>query len=116
MIQAIESNGNNQQKVVLAKSLASNSRVIIFDEPTRGIDVGAKQEIYYLMQELAKQGMAIVMISSEMPELLGLSDRIVVMHEGEITGELNKNEATQEAILEFASGGQSKEEETDESK
>ncbi len=96
--------GGNQQKVVLAKSLASNSEIIIFDEPTRGIDVGAKQEIYMLMNELAKEGMAIIMISSEMPELLGMSDRIIVMHEGKITGELSRQEATQETILELASG------------
>jgi len=102
--------GGNQQKVVLAKSLAGNSNIVIFDEPTRGIDVGAKQEIYRLMQELAKEGMGIIMISSEMPELLGMSDRIIVMHEGEITGELGREEATQEAVLEYASGNRGKEE------
>ena len=96
--------GGNQQKVVLAKWLASNARILIFDEPTRGIDVGAKQEIYMLMNQLAKEGMAIIMISSEMPELLGMSDRILVMHEGEVTGELSKEEATQTKILELASG------------
>ena len=96
--------GGNQQKVVLAKSLASNSDIIIFDEPTRGIDVGAKKEIYVLMNELAKKGMAIIMISSEMQELLGMSDRIIVMHEGEMMGELKKEDATQEKILELASG------------
>lgn len=96
--------GGNQQKVVLAKSLAGKSNIIIFDEPTRGIDVGAKQEIYVLMNRLAQEGMAIIMISSEMPELLGMSDRIVVMHEGEVTGELSKEEATQAKILDLASG------------
>lgn len=96
--------GGNQQKVVLAKSLATNSDIIIFDEPTRGIDVGAKQEIYQLMNQLAKEGMAIIMISSEMPELLGMSDRIAVMHEGEVAGELSRAEATQSRILELASG------------
>ncbi|CUX29967.1 sugar ABC transporter ATP-binding protein [Clostridium sp. C105KSO13] len=96
--------GGNQQKVVLAKSLASDSDIIIFDEPTRGIDVGAKKEIYVLMNELAAKGMAIIMISSEMPELLGMSDRIVVMHEGEVMGEMDKADATQEKILELASG------------
>ena len=96
--------GGNQQKVVLAKSLAGNSDIILFDEPTRGIDVGAKKEIYVLMNELARQGMAIIMISSEMEELLGMSDRILVMHEGELTGELSKEEATQEKILKLASG------------
>ncbi len=96
--------GGNQQKVVLAKSLASHSDIIIFDEPTRGIDIGAKKEIYQLMCELAAKGMAIIMISSEMPELLGMSDRILVMHEGEMMGELSREEATQEKILELASG------------
>lgn len=96
--------GGNQQKVVLAKSLAGNSDIILFDEPTRGIDVGAKKEIYVLMNELARQGMAIIMISSEMEELLGMSDRILVMHEGELTGELSREEATQEKILKLASG------------
>lgn len=96
--------GGNQQKVVLAKSLAGNSDIILFDEPTRGIDVGAKKEIYVLMNELARQGMAIIMISSEMEELLGMSDRILVIHEGELMGELEKKEATQEKILELASG------------
>ncbi|MBO6128768.1 MAG: sugar ABC transporter ATP-binding protein [Pseudobutyrivibrio sp.] len=96
--------GGNQQKVVLAKALASKSNIVIFDEPTRGIDVGAKKEIYVLMNELAKNGMAIIMISSEMPELLGMSDRILVMHEGELMGELSKEEATQEKILTLASG------------
>ena len=103
--------GGNQQKVVLAKSLASNSRIIIFDEPTRGIDVGAKKEIYDLINQLASQGMAIIMISSEMPELLGMSDRIIVMHEGEVTGELSKEEASQVKILELASGIKSGKEE-----
>lgn len=98
--------GGNQQKVVLAKSLASSSKIMIFDEPTRGIDVGAKYEIYVLMNQLAQEGMAIIMISSEMPELLGMSDRIIVMHEGEIAGELSKEEATQTKILELASGNQ----------
>ena len=96
--------GGNQQKVVLAKSLAGKSEIIIFDEPTRGIDVGAKWEIYELMNRLAKEGMAVIMISSEMPELLGMSDRILVMHEGEITGELSKEDASQVRILELASG------------
>lgn len=98
--------GGNQQKVVLAKSLAGKSRIMIFDEPTRGIDVGAKFEIYTLMNQLAQEGMAIIMISSEMPELLGMSDRIIVMHEGQIAGELSKEEATQTKILELASGNQ----------
>lgn len=97
--------GGNQQKVVLAKWLQRNSEVIIFDEPTRGIDVGAKYEIYMLMNELAKQGKAVIMVSSELPEVLGMSDRIVVMHEGRITGEVsNVSSATQEQIMELAVG------------
>ena len=96
--------GGNQQKVVLAKWMLLNCDVIFFDEPTRGIDVGAKQEIYKLMNQLAEAGKAIVMISSEMPELLGMSDRIIVMHEGSIVGELDKEQATQEEVLRLASG------------
>lgn len=95
--------GGNQQKVVLAKMLATNCEVLIFDEPTRGIDVGAKQEIYHLMVELAKAGKGIIMISSEMPELIGMSDRIIVMSHGSVTGELSRDEYTQERILELAS-------------
>ena len=98
--------GGNQQKVVLAKWLFTDSKVLIFDEPTRGIDVGAKTEIYQLMNELAKTGAAIIMISSELPEVLGMSDRIMVMHEGRITGELSRAEATQEKIMHLATGGQ----------
>jgi ribose transport system ATP-binding protein len=97
--------GGNQQKVVLSKSLMANSDILFFDEPTRGIDVGAKQEIYKLMNDLASQGKAIVMISSEMPELIGMSDRILVLCEGEIVKELQPEEFTQEIILEYASGG-----------
>ena len=96
--------GGNQQKVVLAKWLQKNSRILIFDEPTRGIDVGAKQEIYQLMNDLVQQGMVIIMISSEMSELLGMSDRILVMHEGRLAGELTAAEATQERVLKLASG------------
>lgn len=95
--------GGNQQKVVLAKWLQRNCEVIIFDEPTRGIDVGAKYEIYVLMNELAAQGKAIIMISSELPEVLGMADRILVMHEGRITGEITDvSQATQESIMELA--------------
>ncbi len=96
--------GGNQQKVVLAKWLVSNSDVLIFDEPTRGIDVGAKQEIYEIMHKLTEQGKSIIMISSEMPELLGMSDRILVMHEGRVNGEFKKSEFRQEAVLAAASG------------
>ncbi len=95
--------GGNQQKVVLAKWLESNSEVVIFDEPTRGIDVGAKYEIYLLINKLAAAGKAIIMISSELPEILGMSDRILVMHEGRVTGEITDvPNATQEQIMELA--------------
>lgn len=96
--------GGNQQKVVIAKWLASKCDILIFDEPTRGIDVGAKQEIYFLLKRLAEEGKSIIMISSEMPELLGMSDRILVMNEGTITGEINAEDYSQEKILELASG------------
>ncbi|OSP53447.1 sugar ABC transporter ATP-binding protein [Pseudoruegeria sp. SK021] len=96
--------GGNQQKVVLAKWLLTGSRVLIFDEPTRGIDVGAKQEIYGLMRELSNAGVAIVMISSEMPELLGMSDRVIVLCEGRVAGELGKADFDQEKVLRLASG------------
>ena len=95
--------GGNQQKVVLARTLLTDSEVVFFDEPTRGIDVGAKREIYHLMDELAAQGKGLVMISSEMPELLGMADRILVMAGGRITGELARDEFSQEAILTYAS-------------
>jgi ABC-type sugar transport system ATPase subunit len=95
--------GGNQQKVVLAKWLERRCHVIIFDEPTRGIDVGAKHEIYLLINQLAAQGKAIIMISSELPEVLGMADRILVMHEGRITGEITDvPAATQEDILKLA--------------
>jgi ribose transport system ATP-binding protein len=97
--------GGNQQKVVLAKWLFTDSKVLIFDEPTRGIDVGSKVEIYQLMNRLAAEGKAILMISSELPEVLGMSDRIVVMHEGRVAGELSREEATQEKIMHLATGG-----------
>ncbi len=96
--------GGNQQKVVIAKWLMSDPRVLILDEPTRGIDVGAKYEIYKLMNSLAEEGVAIIMISSELPEILGMSDRIMVMHEGECTGILERAEATQENIMALATG------------
>ena len=97
--------GGNQQKVVLAKWLQRNADVIIFDEPTRGIDVGAKYEIYMLMNDLAAEGKAIIMITSELPEALGMSDRIIVMHEGRITGEITDvADSTQEQIMELAVG------------
>lgn len=95
--------GGNQQKIVLAKWLARNCEVLIFDEPTRGIDAGAKFEIYLLLNELAAQGKSILMISSELPEVLGMADRVIVMHEGRITGEIeNARQATQEQIMQLA--------------
>lgn len=97
--------GGNQQKVVLAKWLFTDSRVLIFDEPTRGIDVGAKTEIYQLINDLAAKGVGIIMISSELPEVLGMSDRIVVMHEGRIVGAMPASEATQVDIMHLATGG-----------
>ncbi len=96
--------GGNQQKVVLAKWLATNSQILIFDEPTRGIDVGAKQEIYKLMRDLAEEGKSIIMVSSDMEEILGMSDRIIVMYEGRITGEIERKEFSQEKIMKLASG------------
>lgn len=96
--------GGNQQKVVLAKWLISNSKIVIFDEPTRGIDVGAKVEVYQLMNELVKSGVGIIMISSELPEALGMSDRLIVIYEGKKTAELDIKEATQERILKYATG------------
>lgn len=95
--------GGNQQKVVISKTLSTNSNIVIFDEPTRGIDVGAKQEIYKLMNELAEEGMGIIMISSDMEELLGMSDRIIVISEGKISGEVMKQDFSQEHIIELAS-------------
>jgi ribose transport system ATP-binding protein len=97
--------GGNQQKVVLAKWLATQARLFILDEPTRGIDVGAKREIHQIMDELVAQGTPIVMISSEMPEILGMSDRIYVMGDGRIRGEFAHHEASQERILKCAVGG-----------
>lgn len=96
--------GGNQQKVVLSKWLASESKILIFDEPTRGIDVGAKQEIYALMNQLSQTGISIIMISSEMEEIIGMSDRIIVLCEGEMTGMVNKEDFSQEYIMELASG------------
>ncbi|HJV16314.1 MAG TPA: sugar ABC transporter ATP-binding protein, partial [Bacillales bacterium] len=98
--------GGNQQKVVLAKWLQMNPKLLILNEPTRGIDVGAKAEIYQIMKKLTEEGISIIMISSEMPELLGMSNRLLVMNEGRITAELNQEEASQEKIFYYASGGE----------
>jgi len=98
--------GGNQQKVVIAKWVGIGPKLLILDEPTRGVDVGAKREIYDLMNELTDRGVAIIMVSSELPEVLGMSDRILVVHEGKINGELLKENATQEKIMTMATGGQ----------
>ena len=100
--------GGNQQKVVVGKWLARNSRVVIFDEPTRGIDVGAKVEIYNLMNELKKQGIAVMFVSSEMPEVMGIADRIIVMCDGRITGEVMAQDTTQNEILTMATSFENK--------
>jgi len=94
--------GGNQQKVMLGKWLAPKPRVLLLDEPTRGVDVGAKAEVHGLIRQLASQGMATLLISSDLPELLTMSDRIVVMRSGSISGELSRAEATQERVLEMA--------------
>ena len=100
--------GGNQQKVVVGKWLVRDSRVVMFDEPTRGIDVGAKVEIYNLMNKLKQQGIAVMFASSEMPEVMGIADRILVMCDGQITGELSREEATQDLILKYATSFQAK--------
>ena len=95
--------GGNQQKVIVARWLANDPEILIMDEPTRGIDVGAKHEIYEIMEQLADQGKSIIMISSEMPELLGMADRVYVMCNGKITGEIDqKEDMTQEKVMSFA--------------
>jgi rhamnose transport system ATP-binding protein len=96
--------GGNQQKVVLGKWLATRPKVLILDEPTRGIDVGTKAEVHRLMSELAGQGLAILMISSELPEILGMSDRVVVMREGRRMAIIDRAQATQESIMRAATG------------
>lgn len=98
--------GGNQQKVIIARWLTLTPRVLILDEPTRGVDVGAKAEIHGLMRQLAQEGVGVLMISSELPEILGVSDRIIVMHEGRITGRFQRDEATQDIIMHAATGGE----------
>ena len=100
--------GGNQQKVVLAKWIFANPKLMILDEPTRGIDVGAKYEIYSLMNEMVKQGMSIIMISSELLEVIGMSDRIYVMSEGKITGEVSGENATEQNIIRLATNMEEK--------
>ena len=97
--------GGNKQKVVIAKWLAMKPNILIMDEPTRGIDIGAKSEIYALMRKMTEQGMSIIMISSEMSEVMPVSDRILVMHEGSISGELTAEEVTRNNIMQAAFGG-----------
>ena len=96
--------GGNQQKVVLGKWLALAPRVLLLDEPTRGIDVGAKQAIYHLMEELAASGVAVLFASSELEEILGMADEVLVMHEGRITGQLQRDALSEEAIMSLATG------------
>jgi ribose transport system ATP-binding protein len=103
-MRAANLSGGNQQKVVLAKWLAFAPRVLIFDEPTRGIDVGAKAEIYQIIRKLAENGVSVIVISSEMEEVLGISDRIAVMHEGRLTGILERSQFSEEAVMRLATG------------
>lgn len=97
--------GGNQQKVVLAKWLYSGSKLLIFDEPTRGIDVGARQEIYRVMDKLTEDGTSILMVSSDLPEIMTIADRIFVMRDGHITAELDANKTDQEEVIAYATGG-----------
>ena len=97
--------GGNQQKVVIAKWLATNPKVIILDEPTKGIDIGSKAAVHEFMSELVDSGLSVIMVSSELPEILGMSDRILVMNEGLIVGELSRAEATPEKVVSLATGG-----------
>jgi ABC-type sugar transport system ATPase subunit len=97
--------GGNQQKVALAKWLATSPKILILDEPTRGIDVGSKSEIYKLIRGLADDGMGVIMVSSEMEEIIGLADRVLVMHEGKCTGILDRQDISEENIMQLATGG-----------
>jgi ribose transport system ATP-binding protein len=101
---ALKLSGGNQQKVVLARGLTVDAQIFIADEPTRGIDVGAKAEVYELLRRLAEEGKAILLISTELPEILAISNRIIVMHEGQVAGEVSGAEATEERIMALASG------------
>ena len=96
--------GGNQQKVVIAKWLATKPKVIILDEPTKGIDIGSKAAVHAFMSELAREGLAVIMVSSELPEVLGMSDRIIVMREGRMVGEFSREEATPELLVRAAAG------------
>jgi ribose transport system ATP-binding protein len=99
--------GGNQQKVVLAKWLARSPRLLILDEPTRGIDVGAKAEIYLLLRELTAEGVGVLMVSSDLEEILGVSDRVLVMHQGELAGDLSRERMSEQAVMHLATGGES---------
>ena len=103
-MEAGQLSGGNQQKVVLAKWMETRPRVLLLDDPTRGVDIGAKREIYKLMNEWTSSGMAILLISSELPELLGMSDRLLVMHRGRVTAEFDRRQATPQAVLAAAMG------------
>ena len=96
--------GGNQQKVIIGKWLTRTAKVMVFDEPTRGIDVGAKYEIYSLMNDLSDQGIAIIMISSDLPEILGMSDRVAVFKDGRVTAVLDRKDADSETIMKYATG------------
>lgn len=96
--------GGNQQKIALAKWIAADCKCMVFDEPTRGVDVGAKTEIYKTMNQLAESGVAIIMISSEMPEIIGMCDRVMVMHNGKISGEVNKDEMGENVLIRYSMG------------
>lgn len=107
--QTVNLSGGNQQKIVLAKWLLTKPKILLLDEPTKGIDIKGKAEIYRLIEELALEGLGILLVSSELPELLALSDRILVLREGEFTGEVSRSEATEEKIIELATiGGQAR--------
>ena len=97
--------GGNQQKVVLAKWIYTEPKILILDEPTRGVDIGAKKEIYNVINDMARKGVAIIMVSSELPEILGMSDRVMVVREGDVRGILNIENASQESIMTLATGG-----------
>lgn len=106
-IRAVDLSGGNQQKLLLARWLAIKPRVLLLDEPTRGVDIGAKSEIYRIISDLAAQGIAVLMVSSELPEVVGMSDRVLVMREGRLVGELDGStgkEITQESIMAYATG------------
>jgi len=102
MLKVINLSGGNQQKIVIAKALLTSPALLILDEPTRGIDIGAKHEIYKLINQLANNGLAVIIISSELPEILGMSDRILILSKGKQTAILNKQEASQEKIMHYA--------------